>query len=60
MPMTLGGLFVTLGGFWYDIGRVLFLAPFCIISMQSLVTNTFNVRENNDPAGSKNDEFTHG
>jgi hypothetical protein len=20
MPMTLGGLFVTLGGFWYDIG----------------------------------------
>jgi hypothetical protein len=20
MPMTLGGLFVTFGGFWYDIG----------------------------------------
>jgi hypothetical protein len=20
MPMTLGGLFLTLGGFWYDIG----------------------------------------
>jgi hypothetical protein len=52
MPMTLGGFFVTLGGFWYDI--------FCIISMQSLVTNTFNVRENNDPAFRKNDEFCHG
>jgi hypothetical protein len=24
MPMTLGGLFVTLGGFLYDIGRLLF------------------------------------
>jgi hypothetical protein len=30
-----------------------FFIAFCIISMQSWVTKTFNVRENNDRAGSK-------